>query len=140
MKTLSLTLFLFISLISFSQKLIIHVFEREELVSLRKTTIDSVLSTPDISYGVDDTYIKYVIDFDNETSTYFVNGVESSELPIKCTDLGDVILMVNILELGFDYGLIINTNPVNESVLWFWFEGYTTTVKRITQFNIEKPS
>lgn len=140
MKTLSLTLFLFISLFSFSQKLIIHVFEREELVSLRKTTIDSVLSTPDISYGVDDTYVKYVIDVDNETSTYFVNGVESSELPIKCTDLGDGILMVNILELGFNYGLIINTNPVNESVLWFWFEDNTTTVKQITQFNIEKPS
>jgi hypothetical protein len=140
MKTLSLTLFLFISLISFSQKLIIHVFEREELVSLRKTTIDSVLSTPDISYGVDDTYTKYVIDFDNETSTYFVNGVESSELPIKCTDLGDGILMVNILELGFDYGLIINTNLSNESVLWFWFDSNATTVKRITQFNIEKPS
>lgn len=140
MKTLSLTLFLFISLFSFSQKLIIHVFEREELVSLRKTTIDSVLSTPDISYGVDATYIKYVIDIDNETSTYFVNGVESSELPIKCTDLGDGIIMVNILELGFDYGLIINTNTVNESILWFWFENNTTTVKQITQFNIEKPS
>jgi hypothetical protein len=140
MKTLSLTLFLFISLISFSQKLIIHVFEREELVSLRKTTIDSVLSTPDISYGVDDTYVKYVIDFDNETSTYFVNGVESSELPIKCTDLGDGILMVNILELGFDYGLIINTNLSNESVLWFWFDSNATTVKIISQFNIEKPS
>jgi hypothetical protein len=140
MKTLSLTLFLFISLISFSQKLIIHVFEKKELVSLRKTTIDSVLLTPDISYGVDDTYTKYVIDIDNETSTYFVNGVESSELPIKCTDLGDGIIMVNILELGFDYGLIINTNPVNESVLWFWFEDNTTTVKQITQFNIEKPS
>jgi len=140
MKTLSLTLFLFIGLISFSQKLIIHVFEKEELVCLRKTTIDSVLSTPDISYGVDDTYIKYVIDFDNETSTYFVNGVESSELPIKCTDLGDGILMVNILELGFDYGLVINTNLSNESVVWFWFDGNATTVKRITQFNIEKPS
>jgi hypothetical protein len=116
------------------------VFEKKELVSLRKTTIDSVLLTPDISYGVDDTYTKYVIDIDNETSTYFVNGVESSELPIKCTDLGDGIIMVNILELGFDYGLIINTNPVNESVLWFWFEDNTTTVKQITQFNIEKPS
>jgi hypothetical protein len=116
------------------------VFEKKELVSLRKTTIDSVLLTPDISYGVDDTYTKYVIDFDNETSTYFVNGVESSELQIKCTDLGDGVLMVNILELGFDYGLIINTNPVNESVLWFWFEDNTTTVKQITQFNIEKPS
>ena len=43
------------------------------------------------------------------------------------------------LEDGFDYGLIVNTNQLNESVVWFWFTDNMTTVKKITQFNIEKP-
>jgi len=140
MKTLSLFLFLFVSLVSFSQKVIIHIFEKEELFTLKRTTIDSVLLFPEFSNGIDNTYTKYVIDFDNETSTYFVNGVESSELPIKCTDLGNGVMMVNILEDGFDYGLIINTSQLNESVIWFWFGDNITSVKRITNFNIEKPS
>jgi hypothetical protein len=35
--------------------------------------------------------------------------------------------------------LIINLNQLNESVVWFWFTDDMTTVKKITQFNIEKP-
>ena len=50
------------------------------------------------------------------------------------------LIKINILEGSFDYGLIINTNYENESVTWFWFTEYDTTVKLFTKFNIEKSS
>ena len=140
MKTLFLILTFLFSFLSFSQKLIIHVFERQEMISLSKTSIDSVISNPDILYDVDHTYTTFNIDLDNEMSSYFVDGVKVNELPIKCVDLGDGVLKINVLEDGFDYGLIVNTNIRNESVTWFWFESDMTTVKVISKFLIEKPS
>ena len=140
MKTLFLILTFLFSFLSFSQKLIIHVFERQEMISLSKTSIDSVISNPDIVYDVDQSYTIFNIDLDNEISSYFVDGVKVNELPIKCVDLGDGILKINVLEDGFDYGLIVNTNIKSESVTWFWFESDMTTVKVISKFLIEKPS
>ena len=140
MKTLFLTFATLFSFLTFSQKLIIHVFERQEMVSLSKTSIDSVISNPDIVYDVDHTYTTFNIDLNNEVSSYFVDGVKVNELPIKCVDLGDGLLKINVLEDGFDYGLIVNTNIRNESVTWFWFDSDMTTVKVISKFLIEKPS
>jgi hypothetical protein len=140
MKTLLLTSVLFLSFLSFSQKLIIHVFERQEMVSFSKTTIDSVLTSPDYVYELDTNQTTYLIDLDEETSTYFSNGKQLSKLPIKCKDLGDGFLKINILEDGFDYGVIVNTDPQNESITWFWFTDEMTTVKKISKFVFEKSS
>lgn len=140
MKTLFLLGIFSLSLFSYSQKLIIHVFERQELISHSKTSIDSVISHPDITYEIDTLYRKYIIDLSNETSTYFIDGENVSVLPIKSNNLGDGYLKVNILENGFDYGLMINTDYKTESVTWFWFDEHLTTVKLFKKFIIEKPS
>ena len=140
MKTLFLTPFFLLSFFSFGQKIIIHVFERQELISYTKTSIDFVISYPDITYEIDTSYRKYIIDLSDETSSYFIDGENVNILPIKSTNLGDGYLKVNILENGFDYGLMINTNYDNESVTWFWFDTFTTTVKIFKKFVIEKPS
>ena len=140
MKTIFLTLFFFFNFLSFSQKLIIHVFEKQEMVSFHRTSADSVLMKPDLIYDVNSDYTKYIIDLGNETSTYFIDGVEISSLPIKFVNLGNGSLKINILEKSFDYGLIVNTNYGSENVIWFWFTDNSTTVKNITKFNIEKPS
>ena len=138
MKTLFLTFGLLLSTLSFSQKIIIHVFERQEMVCERKTTLDSDYSSPDYSYDVDSTYTRYVLDLDEKTSTYFVNDVEKSVLPIEYEDFGDDVLKVSILEDGFDYGLLVNTK--DESVMWYWFTDYMTTVKKISKCRFEKAS
>jgi hypothetical protein len=44
------------------------------------------------------------------------------------------------MEEGFDYGLLVQTDYQNESVTWFWFTEYSTTVKNITKFKFENPS
>jgi|LakMenE18May11ns_1017448.scaffolds.fasta_scaffold9169413_1 hypothetical protein len=140
MKTIFLTLFFFFNFLSFSQKLIIHVFEKQEMISFHRTSVDSVLMKPDLIYDVNSNYTKYIIDLGNETSTYFIDDVEISSLPIKFVNLGNGSLKINILEKSFDYGLIVNTNYGSENVIWFWFTDNSTTVKNITKFNIEKPS
>jgi len=138
MKTTFLTLIFFLNFLSFGQKIIVHVFERQEMVCFRKTSIDSVLMNPDQVYELDTDQTTYQIDLNRETSTYFLNGKEISELPIKCEDLGGGVLKINILEDGFDYGIIINTDQLNESITWFWFTDEMTTVKKISKFEFEK--
>jgi hypothetical protein len=138
MKTLFLTFGLLLTTLSFSQKIIIHVFEKQEMVSYSKTSIDSVLSYPDEVGDLDLNHTIYNIDLNEETSTYFFNGEEISKLPIKFEDLGYGVIKVNIVEGDFDYGLIINTQT--ESVVWFWFTDEMTTVRKITRFYFEKSS
>jgi len=110
------------------------------MMSFSKTSIDSVLNKPDLSYDIDSNYVKYIIDLNNETSTYIIKGVKVSELPIRVVNFGNGLLKINIVEGGFDYGLVINTNYDNERVTWFWFDDFTTTIKVFNNFIIEKPS
>jgi hypothetical protein len=140
MKTIFLTLSLLLSFLTFSQKIIVHIFERQEMVSFSKTRIDSVLTNPDYVYELDTNQITYQIDLDEKTSTYFLNGKKLSVLPIKFEDIGDNFLKINILEDGFDYGVIVNTDPQNESIIWFWLTDEMTTVKKISKFVFEKSS
>ena len=139
MKTLFLSLSFFFSSLTFSQKLTIHLFEMDEMVKFSNTTIDSVLLNPDLITNIDSLKSTYVIDIKNKTSTYLVGGINYGVLPINSYNLDNGLLMVKILEEGFDYGMVINTDPLNESVLWFWFSGNSTTVSVITKFKIEKP-
>jgi len=138
MKTLFLTLTFLFNFLTYSQKIIIHVFEKKELYSDSRTTIDSVILYPDIIYELDTAYRKYIIDLDEKTSSYFVRGNSISILPINYIELDNKLIKVNIIEGDFDYGLIINTDYEKESVTWFWFTEYDTTIKLFTKFYIEK--
>ena len=138
MKTFFFSFTFFCSLLSFSQKLTIHLFEMDEMVKFSNTSIDSVLLSPDLVTNIDSLKSTFIIDVENQTSTYLVDGVNSGVLPINCYKLDNGLLMVKILEEGFDYGMVINTDPLNESVLWFLFDSNATTVSVITKFNIEK--
>lgn len=138
MKTLFLTFTTLFSFLTFSQKIIIHVFEKQELYSDSRTTIDSVILNPDTTYELDTTYRKYIIDLGEKTSSYFVRGNSVSILPINYIELDNKLIKVNIIEGDFDYGLIINTDYEKESVTWFWFTEYDTTIKLFTKFFIEK--
>ena len=140
MKTLFLIFATLFSFLTFSQKIIIHVFEKQELYSGSRTTIDSVILNPDTTYELDTTYRKYIIDLDEKTSSYFAKGKVVSILPINYIELDNKLIKVNIIEGDFDYGLIINTDYEKESVTWFWFTEYDTTIKLFTKFIIEKSS
>lgn len=122
------------------QKLIIHVYERTEHVCFRKTTIDSTLNNPDIAYDLDTAHTRYEIDLGKLTSSYYVNDELLSVLPITLFKPSENLLKISIMEEGFDYGLLVQTDPFHENVTWFWFLDHQTTVKKISKFYIEKPS
>lgn len=136
MKTLFLTIATLVSCLTFSQKIIIHVFERQEMVTYHKTTLDSVITNPDYVNEINNEQTKYVLDLNQKTSTYSYDGSEISVLPIEYENYGDNTLKVKILEGDFDYGLIINTK--DETVLWYWLSDYQTVVKNISKCYFEK--
>ena len=136
MKTLFLTIATLVSCLTFSQKIIIHVFERQEMVTYHKTTLDSVITNPDYVNEINNEQTKYVLDLNQKTSTYSYNGSEISVLPIEYENYGDNTLKVKILEGDFNYGLIINTK--DETVLWYWLSDYQTVVKNISKCYFEK--
>ncbi len=138
MKTIFLTLGLLITSLSFGQKIIIHVYEKREMVSYRKTTLDSVIINPDYVGDINYDYTRYVLDLNEMTSTYSTDSSEVNVLPIKYVNYGNDQLKINIIEDGFDYGIIVNTKE--ESVLWYWISDYQTIVKKITRCYFEKPS
>ncbi len=140
MKTFFLFFALLFSVLSFSQKLIIDIFEKQEMVKFSNSDIDSVLLNPDVVYEIDsNTHTTFVIDFYSYTSTYFVDGKYISEFSIETSRVNEDILIIKILENHFDYGLIINTNQNAESVTWYWFSENRTTIKVMTKFIIQKP-
>jgi len=136
MKTLFLTIATLVCCLTFSQKIIIHVFERQEMVTYHKTTLDSVITNPDYVNEINNEQTKYVLDLNQKTSTYSYDGSEISVLPIEYENYGDNTLKVKILEGDFNYGLIINTK--DETVLWYWFSDYQTVVKKISKCYFEK--
>jgi len=140
MKTLLLTFGLLLSTFSFSQKLVIEIFERQELVSYRNTTLDSVIMSPDKVYDLEVTKTTYVIDLDEKTSSYFVGEELLSVLPVDVIRGGDGLFVVKILEKGFDYGLIVHIGNDGDNVLWYWNADQMTTVKKMIKFNIVKSS
>lgn len=120
--------------------LIIHVFEKTEQVCFKKNSIDSTLLHPDIVFEKDSTYTKYVIDMNELSSSYYVDNQLVSTLPVDVSLLSDGVMKVQILEQGFDYGLMVRTDSSHESVTWFWLMEDETRVKKITRFVIEKAS
>ena len=140
MKTLLLAFGLLLYSFSFSQKLVIEIFERQEFVSYRNTTLDSVIMNPNVVSDLEVTKTTYVIDLNENTSSYFVGGEFLSVLPVDVVRDGDGLFVIKILEEGFDYGLIVHIGNNGDSVLWYWNAEQMTTVKKMTKFNIVKSS
>ena len=124
----------------FSQKVILQINERQELVSYRETSLDSVLANPDLPYPVESVDVRYVLDLDEKTSSYFVGGALTSVLPIDTYFNETGGLVVKILEDGFDYGLVLHTEESNPSALWYWCTEDMTMVKKMVNFEFIKNS
>ena len=106
----------------------------------KKTCIDSTILYPDIAFNSESTYTKYVIDINELRSSYYLDNQWVSTLPVDVSLLSDGVMKVQILEQGFDYGLLVRTDSSHESVTWFWLLEDETRVKKITRFVIEKAS
>lgn len=131
-------LLLFVSLVSFSQKLIVELYEKQDFVSYRKTTIDSVLMSPDYISDIDSSKTKYVIDLSKKTSLFYREDEFICDLPISFEKISENLIMVQILQEGLNYGLLINMDSTNESVSWYGFFDFSTTIMKANKFKIFK--
>jgi hypothetical protein len=140
MKNLFILIVMFISIISFSQKLIIKIQESNTFYSYSesKNLKDLLDQSSLISNDVVNT--QYVIDLDKKTSSFYRNGKLASVLPINIIKLNQTQFQIEILEEGFDYGLIVDTNIKNESVIRYVFYSSLTEINVMTNFEIIKPS
>jgi hypothetical protein len=122
----------------FSQKVVLQIYERQELVSYRKTSIDSVLTNPDLPHPTETVDVRYILNLDDKTSSYYVDGEMTSVLPIETVFNETGGLVVRILEEGFDYGLVLHTEENNPSAIWYWYTDGMTTIKKMISFEFIK--
>jgi hypothetical protein len=140
MKNLILLIGLLISTFSFSQKLIIKIQESNTFYSYSESKNLKVLLENSSLVSNDVVNTQYVIDLDEKTSSFYRNGKLVSVLPINIIKLNQTQFQIEILEEGFDYGLIVNTDIKNESVTRYVFYSSLTEINVMTNFEIVKPS
>lgn len=138
MKTYFLSILLLFFSFSFSQKLIVELYEKQDFISYRNTTIDSVLMSPDFISETDNSKTKYVFDLSKNTSLFYREDEFVSVLPISFERISEDLLQVQILQEGLNYGLVINMDPTNESVTWYGFSEFFTTIMKANKFKIFK--
>jgi hypothetical protein len=140
MKNLILLVGLLISTFSFSQKLIIKIQESNTFYSYSESKNLKVLLENSSLVSNDVVNTQYIIDLDENTSSFYKNGKLTSVLPINVTKINQTQFQIEILEEGFDYGLIVNTDIKNESVTRYVFYSSLTEINVMTNFEIVKPS
>jgi hypothetical protein len=126
------------SSLPFAQTLVVELYEKQDFVAYRNTSIDSTLMRPDYLSEIDRSKTKYVFDLTKKTSTFYREDEFASILPIAFEKISDNLLQVQILQEGLHYGLLINLDPAQESVLWYGFSEFTTTVMKAHQFKLLK--
>lgn len=138
MKNLFLLIVMFISIISFSQKLIINVFEMQSSYIHDSLTTNSVrnlkVTSNETKVPVDGSYI---INLNTNTLIFLDQNVEY-EYPIKVTKLSDNKMQIQILDTDWNVGLIVNTDLKNESILWYNILDVITEITIFSKFEIVK--
>jgi hypothetical protein len=138
MKNLFLLIVMFISIISFSQKLIINVFEMQSSYIHDYLTTNSVrnlkVTSNETKVPVDGSYI---INLNTNTLIFLDQSVEY-EYPIKVTKLSDNKMQIQILDTDWNVGLIVNTDLKNESILWYNILDVITEITIFSKFEIVK--
>lgn len=138
MKNLFLLIVMFISIISFSQKLIINVFEMQSSYIHDYLTTNSIrnlkVTSNETKVPVDGSYI---INLNTNTLIFLDQSVEY-EYPIKVTKLSDNKMQIQILDTDWNVGLIVNTDLKNESILWYNILDVITEITIFSKFEIVK--
>ena len=138
MKNLFLLIVMFISIISFSQKLIINVFEMQSSYIHDYLTTNSVrnlkVTSNETKVPVEGSYI---INLNTNTLIFLDQNVEY-EYSIKVTKLSDNKMQIQILDTDWNVGLIVNTDLKNESILWYNILDVITEITIFSKFEIVK--
>jgi hypothetical protein len=138
MKTLFLTFGILFSTLSFSQTLIIQVDEVQSYYGDTTQTIYDVLNGQTYDYTPTTKNCRYVINMSNNFVDFYRNDILESSSPITI-NFDNKFVIVDLLENGFDVGLIVNLDVNNESVVLYDRRPSFVEYMKFTKFQIVKP-
>jgi hypothetical protein len=139
-KVAILLAFLAASILCFSQKLVIDIHESQTRYSYSSSkNISEILSASSL-VSTDLVNNRYIIDMQENTVSFYKNGRHVGNLPVNILKISTTQIQVQILEQGFDYGLIVDTDPNHEAVSLYVFYESLTELEVMTRFQIIKPS
>ena len=138
MKTLFLTFGILFSTLSFSQTLIIQVDEVQSYYGDTTQTIYDVLNGQTYDYTPTTKNCRYVINMSNNFVDFYRNDILESSSPITI-NFDNKFVIVDLLENGFDVGLIVNLDVNNESVVLYDKRPPFVEYMKFTKFQIVKP-
>jgi len=138
MKKLFLTFGLLLSTLSFSQTLVIQVDEVQSYYGDTTQTIYDVLNGQTYDYTPTTKNCRYVINMSNNFVDFYRNDILESSSPITI-NFDNKFVIVDLLENGFDVGLIVNLDVNNESVVLYDRRPSFVEYMKFTKFHIVKP-
>jgi hypothetical protein len=137
MKNLFVSLLLsVISFISFCQKFVIEVFEHQEMISFRNTTVDSVLMNPDLINDLNNKKLTFVIDLDNKTCRSYVLDEYFSSCPLSIIQNDDKTIIIKLIDKDNDCGIILCEDK--KTFLTYWNQDGMTSIRKMIKLNISK--
>jgi len=138
MKTYLLLILLSFSFFYFSQTLIIQVDEVQSYYGDTTQTIYDVLNGQTYDYTPTTKNCRYVINISNNFVDFYRNDILEFSSPIKI-NFDNKFVIVDLLENGFDVGLILNLDVNYESVVFYDRRPPFIEYMKFTKFQIVKP-
>lgn len=127
------------SFLNHAQLIVIDVFEHQSYFSDTVYSMhEALFEGKSYSTSLKSRNDRYIIDRKNLTSSFYhdnqLKNVENIELTTH-----DGLTFIKILSPGFNYGLILNLDSKNESVVWYWrVKDEQIQYKLFTKFQIVK--
>lgn len=138
MKRLFLVVFsVLFSVNTFSQVVVIQVNQVQTFYGDTSQTIDEVLTYPVEVTDPTPKDCRYVLDFNEMTLRFYRDGEYIDEGPFN-VKTHNGIHTIQILEDGFNFGLIMNSILGNESIILYQYDNGKVEYMNFTNFEILK--
>jgi hypothetical protein len=136
MKKLFLIISLLFFLISFSQNIIIEVYETQPFYGDTSQKIDEIFDS-NLYDKILPAGCKYFINTTQNYLDFYRNDTLKMTYPIK-TSKNQNFIQIDILVKGFNVGLILNLNPFNEIAAYFNIQESYVIYNKFIKYKIIK--
>jgi hypothetical protein len=138
MKTILLAISIFFVTFINSQTLNIGVSKVSDVIAI-DSNLFNVINNSELPEFERDVNGFYSIDLTEKTFKYFYKGKVETEGDIVF-GVSNGVYIVSFLIDGYDLGLVVNTDIMNEQVTWFSILGDTIQICKFKDFEIMKGS
>jgi hypothetical protein len=137
MKTICIITIFLLSFGLNAQRVKIHVSEVIDVYGSDSTVTDLINNNDSSAQFIREVNTIYDLDLTRQTFKYYAHDQLELEGVISYKKTGDMIEVSFLIE-GFNVGLIINTNVLNERVVWYSDDADFKHICKFTEFEIFK--